>query len=81
MSLLSKTQNLKLSARLSPAIQKSGDLRLPTSFTKLSQQYIEDEFVTGRADGLVSDTHMLTMADAAMHPTIAVGAVLEVDEY
>lgn len=77
MSLLSKLQYTDVTEALSPAICKSGDLRLPTHFKALNREYMEGEFAVNR----VEDVQIMTMNDEGMFPTIAGGAKLVVDRY
>ncbi|MBL1420483.1 MAG: S24 family peptidase [Alphaproteobacteria bacterium] len=78
MPLLSKLQYTDVTDALSPAICKSGDLRLPTQFKALSREYLEGEFAVKRGDE-VDDAQIMTMNDEGMFPTIAGGAKLVVD--
>lgn len=80
MSLLSKQKYNHITEALSPAICKSGDLRLPTRFRALNREYIEGEFAVKRAEDVV-DAQIMSMNDEGMFPTIACGAQLVVDTH
>lgn len=80
MSLLSKLQYSDVTEALSPAICKSGDLRLPTHFKTLNCEYMEGEFAA-TGDENVDDVQIMTMNDEGMFPTIAGGARLVVNRH
>lgn len=79
MPLLTEPQKNRISDALSPAIHKSGDLRLPARFTKLSQKYIEDEFALAKPFENFNEAKTFEMMGEAMRPTILGGAMLVVD--
>lgn len=78
MSLAPKQKYNHITKTLSPAICKSGNLRLPERFQKLNRKYVEEEFVSLSADK-DDDVQVMIMNDEGMFPTIAGGAKLVVD--
>lgn len=80
MSLLVKTKNPIIPTSLSPALQRSGDLRLPNQFKKLETSYIENEFGKPQQADLFDETHVIAVPDGGMNPTIAANAMLVIDK-